>query len=182
MREVEDSYILDLIRKTESRNYGFDLLIRKYQEPVYRLVRRIVITHEDADDVVQNCFIQVWKYIDTFRNDSGIFTWIYRIAVNEALRWITKNRLKQMVSFSTVERKLEATLTSDPFFTGSNIERKLHKALLRLPFKQRLIFQMKYFDAMKYEEISGILGTTVGALKASYHHAVKKIEQFLLSH
>ncbi|MFH1159847.1 MAG: sigma-70 family RNA polymerase sigma factor [bacterium] len=182
MPEVEDRHILDLIGQPESRNYGFDLLVRKYQERVYWLVRRIVISHEDADDVVQNIFIQVWEHIDSFRGDSQVYTWIYRIAVNEALRWLNKNRLKQLVSFSTVGRKLEETLTADPFFLGTELELKLQKAMLRLPFKQRLVFQMKYYDAMKYKEISEILGTTVGALKASYHHAVKKIEQTLLNY
>jgi len=182
LTEVEDHYILDLIGRPESRNYGFDLLVRKYQERIYWLVRRMVITHEDADDVVQNIFIQVWQHIGSFRGDSRLFTWIYRIAVNEALRWQNKTRLKQLVSFSTMERKLEETLTADPFFSGTELELKLQKAILRLPFRQRLIFQMKYYDAMKYEQISEILGITVGALKASYHHAVKKIKQALLNY
>lgn len=182
MPENDDQSILDLIGKPESRNRGFELLVHTYQERVYWLIRRIVFRHEDADDVVQNVFLQVWLHLDSFRRDSRLFTWIYRIAVNEAIRWQKKNRLHHWISFSSMERELGNILVSDPAYNGTEVEFKLQKALLHLPFKQRLVFQMKYMESLKYEEMSAILGTSVGALKASYHHAVKKIERFLANH
>jgi len=179
LSETTDNQLLDLIQQPESRRYGFNLLVRKYQERIYWLVRRMILNHDDTDDVVQNVFLKVWENLDRFRGDSTLYTWIHRIAVNEALKWLSRTRLRQFVSFSTVERKLEESLTDDHYYTGDEIHVALQKAMLRLPAKQRLVFQMKYFDEMKYEEISKILGTSVGALKASYHHAVKKIEQFI---
>lgn len=140
----------------------------------------MVINHEDTDDLVQDTFYKVWKYLDDFREDSKIYTWIYRIATNEALAFIKKQKIKNALIFSNYEKKLENHLADDNFFSGTEIQLKFQKALLILPEKQRVVFNMKYFDELKYDEISEILGTSVGALKASYHIAVKKIEKFLI--
>ena len=140
----------------------------------------MVVNHDDADDLVQDTFYKVWKYLDDFREDSKIFTWIYRIATNETIAFIKKQKLKYALILNSYERKLENQLADDNFFSANEIQLKFQKALLALPEKQRMVFNMKYFDELKYEEISEILGTSVGALKASYHHAVKKIEKNML--
>lgn len=141
----------------------------------------MVINHEDADDLVQDTFLKVWKNLDGFRADSELFTWIYRIATNETLTFLKKKKRQFLLSFSDYEHKLQQNLTDDNFFSGDEIQLKLQKAILKLPEKQRLVFQMRYFETIKYEEMSDILGTSVGALKASYHIAVKKIEKSLKS-
>lgn len=146
---------------------------------VYWHVRRIVIDHDDANDVVQNVFIKAWKSIDSFRADSKIFTWLYRIATNESLTFLKQKRTRFFISFGDSESELAASLKDDPFFKGNDIQYKLQQAILTLPEKQRIVFNMKYFDEMKYEDMSEVLGTSVGALKASYHHAVGKIEKYL---
>jgi RNA polymerase sigma-70 factor (ECF subfamily) len=139
----------------------------------------MVIKHEDTDDALQNTFIKVWGNLDNFRSESGLYTWLYRIATNEALTLLKKKKRKYLLPLTDVENQLANTLEADEEFNGTDIQKKLQKALLTLPEKQRLVFHMKYFDDMKYEEISEILSTSVGALKASYHHAVKKIENYL---
>jgi RNA polymerase sigma factor (sigma-70 family) len=174
-----DKELLSLFRDKNTRNYGFNLIVRKYQERLYWHVRRIVISHEDADDVIQNTFINVWRGLEDFRETSQLYTWLYRIATNEALNFLKLYRKKFLIPIITVENKLNNTLESDLYFNGDEIQLKLQKAILTLPERQRLVFNMKYFDEMKYEEISEILKTSVGALKASYHHAVKKIEKIL---
>lgn len=174
-----DDEILKLILVEESRDYGFNLLVRKYHEKIYWTVRRMVIDHEDTNDVIQQVFLKVWQSINSFREDSGLYTWIYRIAVNESLSFIKKKRTRLFIPFVDVERELSRSLEDDNYFAGDEIQMKLQKAILKLPEKQRLVFNMKYFDEMKYEDMSEILGTSVGALKSSYHIAVKKIEKFL---
>jgi len=179
MEELTDQEILSLFSKPDSRNYAFNLLVRQYQQRLYWHIRKMVIDHEDSDDILQNTFIKAFKNLDGFREDSKIFTWLYRIATNECLTFLNSKRKRFFVPVADVEAQLSKNLESDAYFTGDRIEMILQQALLKLPEKQRLVFNMKYFDNLKYEEISKILGTSVGALKASYHHAVKKIEEFL---
>lgn len=139
----------------------------------------MVIDHDDADDLTQEVFIKIHRYIDTFREDSQLFTWIYRIATNECLTFLNKKKRRFFLPIGDVEGELNAKLDSSPHVTGDEIEKKLQKALLTLPDKQRLVFNMKYFEDLSYEQIAKITNTSVGALKASYHHATKKIEEFL---
>jgi len=152
--------------------------VRTYNKRLYWHVRKIVICHDDADDVVQNTFIKAWKALPNFRGDSQLYTWLYRIATNEALSFIKKKKKHLFQSIDSVSFQLEFKVDSS-YFTGTEIEKKLQKAILTLPTKQRLVFNMKYFDELKYDEISEILGTSVGALKANYHHAKQKIEKYL---
>ena len=155
------------------------MLVRAYQQRVYGLVRKMVIDHDDADDVTQEVFIKVHKSIDSFREDSQLFTWIYRIATNESLTFLQKKRRRFFLPLEDVGRELAAKIDSSALMSGDEIQRKLQKALLTLPDKQRLVFNLKYYEEMPYEEMSAVTGTSEGALKASYHHAVKKIEEFL---
>lgn len=180
--ELSDKELLDGFRHPESKNYSFNLLVRKYQQKIYFHIRRILIDHDDADDATQETFLKVWKNLDSFREESQLFTWIYRIATNEALAHLRKQRTKFFIPIVNVEKKLSRTLQDDNFFKGDEVQLKLQQAILTLPEKQRLVFNMKYYDEMKYEEMSAVLGTSVGALKASYHHAVKKIEEYLKNH
>ena len=174
-----DKEILEMILVKESCNYGFNLLVRKYQKQIYWHVRRIVIDHDDSDDVVQNTFIKIWKNINKFRDESKLFTWIYRIATNEALNFLKRKRQKLFIPLVNVEERLSNSLSDDIYFKGDEIQLKLQKAILQLPEKQRLVFNMKYYNEIKYEDMSEILNTSVGALKASYHIAVKKIEKII---
>lgn len=174
---MSDKELLCMFRKENTRSYAFNLIVRKYQERLYWHIRKIIVSHDDTDDVIQNTFLKVWNALDGFREDSQLFTWLYRIATNEALTFLKKKRSRFFVPLADVEQQLISTLESSPLLNGDEIKVKLQKAILKLPEKQRLVFNMKYFDELKYEEISGILGTSVGALKASFHHAVKKIEK-----
>lgn len=178
---MEDTELLAKIRDPDSRNYGFNLLVRKYQEKVYWTVRKMVVDHEDANDITQEVFIKVWKNLNKFRADAQLFTWVYRIATNECLNFLNKKKRRFFIPWRDVEGELSEMLDNSPFIEGDDIQKKLHKALLTLPDKQRLVFNMKYFDDMNYKQISDITQTSVGSLKASYHHAVKKIERFLNS-
>jgi RNA polymerase sigma-70 factor (ECF subfamily) len=178
MLESERQLIADL--KSESkRDVAFGILVKEYQERLYWHIRKIVISHDDADDVLQDTFVKVWKNIENFREDSGLFTWVYRIATNESLNYISKLKRRTVVSISDENEYLVESLKSDEYFSGDEIQMKLQSAILKLPEKQRLVFNMKYFDDMKYKDMSDILETSVGALKASYHHAVKKIEAYM---
>jgi len=179
LAETSDNKILEMCRNEDSLNFGFDLLVKKYQQRIYWQVRKMVIDHADADDLVQEIFIKIWKNLDSFREDAKLFTWIYRITTNEVLSFLNRKKRRYFLSFSSYEDKLIEKLQDDHFFTGDDILKKFQEALLKLPPKQRLVFNMKYFEELKYDEISEILGTSVGALKASYHHAVKKIENFI---
>ena len=176
---MEDKELLLKLRDPDSMNYGFNLLVRKYQQKIYWHIRKMVIDHDDADDLVQDVFIKVWKHIENFREDAQLYTWIYRIATNECLNFLRKKKNKFFLPIHDVQNQLSEKLDSSHYIDGDEIQLKLQKALLKLPDKQRLVFNMKYFDEMKYEEISEITNTTVGSLKANYHHAVKKIEAFL---
>ncbi|SEB13039.1 RNA polymerase sigma factor [Pedobacter hartonius] len=181
MKQVEDEEILEKFSNENTRNEAFNLLISKYQEKIYWHVRRLVIDHDDADDLVQEVFIKVWKSLAKFRNDSKLYTWIYRIATNECITFLNKKKQRNQTPLDEVAEELSESLIASSYFNGDKIQMKLQQALLTLPEKQRLIFNMKYYDDLKYDEISAILGTSVGALKASFHIAVKKIEVFMLN-
>ncbi len=179
--QVEDSEILEKFARESTRDEAFNLLLNKYQQKIYWHIRRLVIDHDDTDDLVQDVFIKVWKGLANFRSDSQLFTWLYRIATNESISFLNRKKLRNSVSLDeSAGNELAETLADSPYFDGDKAQMKLQKALLTLPEKQRLVFNMKYFDDLKYEEISAILGTSVGALKASFHIAVKKIEHILL--
>ena len=178
MEPNEKELIADL-KSERGRDQAFKLLVKTYQQRLYWHIRKIVMNHDDTDDILQNVFIKVWKNIDGFREDSSLFTWLFRIATNESLSHLQKQRRHSVVSMNEVNDYLAESLESDVYFEGDEIQRKFQLAILQLPNKQRIIFNMKYFDEMKYEEISDVLKTSVGALKASYHFAVKKIEEFL---
>lgn len=176
---VEDKDLLVKIRNPETASYGFNLLVRAYQQRVYWLVRKMVIDHDDANDLTQEVFIKVHKYIPGFREDSQLYTWIFRIATNECLTFLNKKRKRFFLPIEDVSKELTQKIETSPDLSGDEIQKKLQKAIVQLPDKQRLVFNMKYFDEMSYEDISEVTNTSVGALKASYHHAVKKIEDFL---
>lgn len=177
---MADQHDKELIQRfRENRNYAFNLIVRKYQERLYWHIRKMVICHEDADDVLQNTFIKAFQGLEKFREDASLFTWLYRIATNESLTFLKKQKSRFFLPIGDYQQQLERTLESEPHFDGDELQLKLQKAIIRLPEKQRLVFNMKYFDEMKYEDMSAILGTSVGALKASYHHALKKIEQYI---
>ncbi|MFM8851435.1 MAG: RNA polymerase sigma factor [Cytophagales bacterium] len=176
---MEDNELLLKIRNAETRNYGFNMLVRTYQQRVYWHVRKMVIDHDDADDVTQDIFIKIHKYIDSFREDSQLFTWIYRIATNEYLSFLGRKKKRFFLPIEDVAQHLSTKIDNDPDLSADEIHKRLQKAILQLPEKQRLVYNMNYFDDLAYEQISEITDTSVGALKASYHHAVKKIEEYL---
>lgn len=176
---MEDALIIAKFADASTKEEAFRQLLSKYQQKIYWHVRRMVIDHDDADDVVQDVFIKVWKNLDNFREDSQLYTWLYRIATNESITFLNKKKQKQHVSLDDdTTAYLAETLADSNYFSGDKAQMKLQQALLTLPEKQKLVFNMKYFEDMKYEDISAVLGTSVGALKASYHLAVKKIEAF----
>jgi len=179
MEEISDREILDRFANVKTRNDAFNVLVRQYQQRLYWHIRKMVLNHDDADDILQNTFIKAFKALDNFREDSKIYTWLYKIATNECITFLNNKKKRFFVPMVDVEYQLSQNLETDAYFNGDRIQMKLQQALLTLPDKQRLVFNMKYFDDLKYEEISEILGTSVGALKASYHHAVKKIEEFI---
>ena len=156
-------------------------MVRNYQKPLYALIRRMVVDHDDADDIIQDTFVKVWKNLDSFREDARLFTWVYRIATNECLQFLAKKRRRFFIPIHDVSELLITRMEQNGTLSGNEIEAKLQKALLKLPDKQRLVFNMKYYDELTFEQISAITGTSAGALKASYHHAVKKIEMFVSS-
>jgi RNA polymerase sigma-70 factor (ECF subfamily) len=179
--DLSDSELLALLRTEESRHYGFNLLVRQYQRRLYGFIRRMVTDHDEAQDVLQSTFIKAWQGIDGFRAESQLYSWLYRIAHNECLNHLRKAKRRIFVSNDAVIERLSTNLDSSEHFNGDAIQRKLQLAVMRLPEKQRAVFTMKYFEAMKYEDMSRVTGTSVGALKSSFHIAVKKIEQWLLS-
>ena len=179
MQEEKD-FIKELIDPS-TQNTAFQKLLREYQKPLYQIIRNIVIDHDDAHDVLQNTFIKVFQNLKNFKGDCKLFSWMYRIATNEAITFINNKAKRSKLTSTELQSKLVDNLQSDVYFEGDEIQLKLQKALVLLPEKQQLVFKMKYFEELKYEEISEILGTSVGALKASYFHAVKKIEEYLNS-
>lgn len=176
---MEDQELLAKFRDPETRAYAFNQLVRQYQTRVYGHIRKMVVAHDDADDLTQETFIKVWNSLETFRGDAQLYTWIYRIATNECLNFLKSKKRKFFLPITDISEELSQKIDANAGPNADEIELKLQKALLKLPDKQRLVFNMRYYDELKYEEIAEILGTSVGALKASYHHAVKKIEDFL---
>ncbi len=175
----EDRELIAELKEEGQKDLAFHRLVKKYQERLYWHIRKMVLNHDDTDDILQNTFIKVWKNIGNFREESGLYTWLYRIATNEAITFLNSKKRRNLMSVNDENDYLKDNLMSDPYFEGDKIQLKLQEAILRLPDKQRIVFNMKYFDEIKYEDMSKILETSVGALKASYHHAAKKIEEFL---
>ncbi|MFM2362019.1 MAG: hypothetical protein RLZZ316_921 [Bacteroidota bacterium] len=179
---LQDAELLLQFRDPITKERGFTAIIKKYQEKLYWHIRRMVIDHEDANDVLQNVFVRVWKGLENFREDSQLYTWLYRIATNECLTFLDQKKRKASVSLSDVESGLSNQIKADKHFDANKLEWKLQVAIQQLPEKQRIVFNLRYYDEMPYEEMSRVLETSEGALKASYHHAVKKIEDFILNH
>lgn len=176
---IAEETLLNELKQLETQAKAFEVLVNTYKERLYWHIRRIVLNHDDTDDVLQNTFIKVFKNIDGFKGDSKLYSWMYRIATNEALTFLKKKSKKLGISNSEMQNKMVSNLQADVYFDGDEIQLKLQKAIAILPEKQKLVFNMKYYQEMKYEEISEILNTSVGGLKASYHLAVKKVESFL---
>lgn len=180
--QFTDQQILERFRQSEGREEAFVWLVRQYQERLYWHVRKMVVFHEDADDVLQNTFLKVWKALDTFRGESQLYTWLYRIATNEALTHLEQHRKRLTYTIDDADQSMGNRLRADRYFDGSDIDVRLQEAIAMLPDKQRVVFTMRYYDETPYERMSAILDTSVGALKASYHHAAKKVEAFMLKH
>lgn len=176
---TDEIILIEQLKNVQTKEKAFRELISNYKERLYWHVRKIVISHDDADDVLQNTFIKIFKNIDKFNQESKLFSWMYRIATNEAITFINKRAKKRNLDIADYQHELTSTLANDEFFSGDEIQEILQKAIATLPQKQQLVFNMKYFDELKYTEISEILETSVGALKASYFHAVKKIENYI---
>jgi RNA polymerase sigma factor (sigma-70 family) len=179
---IHDSELLVQFRNPGTREKAFTTIIKKYQEKLYWHIRRMLVDHEDTNDVLQNVFIRVWNGLDNFREDAQLYTWLYRIATNESLTFIEQQKKKASVSLDDVEGNLSNKIKADKHFDPNRLEWKLQVAIQQLPEKQRVVFTLRYYDEMPYEEMSRVLETSEGALKASYHHAVKKIEDYILNH
>ena len=177
MKEDQD-FIRDLL-DAKTQNTAFQQLVSDYQRPLYNLIRGIVLNHDDTDDVLQNTFIKVFSNLKNFKGESKLFSWIYRIATNESITFLQQKAKRNGLTSEALQQKNIENLKADSYFDGDKIQLKLQQAIAILPEKQQLVFRMKYFEELKYEDISTILGTSVGGLKASYHHAVKKIEDFM---
>ncbi|QZK90733.1 MULTISPECIES: RNA polymerase sigma factor [Flavobacterium] len=177
----EEQEFINQLLNPKTQNQAFQRLILEYQKPLYNHIRTIVLNHDDTDDVLQNCFIKIFQHLKSFKGDSKLFSWMYRIATNEALTFLKQKARANNISSEALQNKTLDNLEADVFFDGNEMQLKLQRAIALLPEKQQLVFKMKYFQELKYEEISEILGTTVGGLKASYHLAVKKIEAFVSS-
>lgn len=175
----DDKELLIQFREMATKERAFTAIVKKYQEKLYWHVRRLVVDHDDANDVLQNIFIKVWKGLENFREDSQLYTWLYRIATNEALSFLEQQKKRSTVSLSDEESGLSNKVKADENFDASRLEWKLQVAIQQLPEKQRVVFTLRYYDELPYQEMSRILDTSEGALKASYHHAAKKIEEFL---
>ncbi len=178
---IQDTELLLQFRNPETKEKAFTAIIKKYQEKLYWHIRRMVVEHEDANDVLQNVFIRVWNGLENFREDSQLYTWLYRIATNECLSYLEQQKRKSTASLDESESGLANKVVADKFFDPNKLEWKLQLAIQQLPDKQRVVFTLRYYDEMPYEEMSRVLDTSEGALKASYHHAVKKIEDYILN-
>jgi RNA polymerase sigma factor (sigma-70 family) len=179
---IQDTELLLQFRDPETKERAFTAIIKKYQEKLYWHIRRMVVEHEDANDVLQNVFIRVWNGLENFREDSQLYTWLYRIATNECLSYLEQQKRKSALSLDEMESGLSNKVVADKYFDPNKLEWKLQLAIQKLPEKQRVVFTLRYYDEMPYEEMSRVLDTSEGALKASYHHAVKKIEDYILNH
>ena len=175
----EEQEFIQKLLSPKTQNEAFQQLLQDYQKPLYNHIRNIVLNHEDTDDVLQNTFVKVFQHLKNFKGESKLFSWMYRIATNEALTFLNQKAKTNEITSETLQNKAIDNLKSDVYFDGNEMQLKLQKAIATLPEKQQLVFKMKYFEDLKYEAISEILGTSVGALKASYHHAVKKIETYV---
>jgi RNA polymerase sigma factor (sigma-70 family) len=178
---IQDTELLLQFRHPETKEKAFTAIIKKYQEKLYWHIRRMVVEHEDANDVLQNVFIRVWNGLENFREDSQLYTWLYRIATNECLSYLEQQKRKSALPLDESESGLSNKIVADKFFDPNKLEWKLQLAIQQLPDKQRVVFTLRYYDEMPYEEMSRVLETSEGALKASYHHAVKKIEDYILN-
>ncbi len=176
---IAEETLVDQLKQSDTRAKAFEVLIDTYKERLYWHIRRIVLNHDDADDVLQNTFIKVYRNIDGFKGDSKLYSWMYRIATNESLSFLKSKSRRLGVNNEELHERMVDNLQADVYFEGDEIQLKLQKAIAMLPEKQKLVFNMRYFEELKYEEIAEILELTVGGLKASYHLAVKKIEEFL---
>jgi len=181
MNGFNEAKLLAQLNNPLRRSVAFGKIVQEYQQPIYWHIRKMVLNHDDANDVMQTTFMKAWTALDSFRGESKISTWLFRIAVNETITFINSLKTRNSYSIDNLEDSMAQNLEADQYFSGDEAQLKFQKAILTLPEKQRLVFNMKYFDDLKYEEMEAILGTSVGALKASYHHAVKKIEASLLS-
>ncbi|MES2777637.1 MAG: sigma-70 family RNA polymerase sigma factor [Bacteroidota bacterium] len=179
---LDDQTLLHQFRDPSTKERAYTAIIKKYQEKLYWHIRRMVVQHEDANDVLQNVFIKVWKGLENFREDSQLYTWLYRIGTNESLTFLDQQKRKSSLSLSDDENGLENMIKADTNFDANKLEWKLQLAIQKLPERQRLVFNLRYYDEMPYEQMSRILETSEGALKASYHHAAKKVEEFILKH
>jgi RNA polymerase sigma-70 factor (ECF subfamily) len=173
--------LIKKLKNEKTREPAFRELVLTYQEKLYWLIRKIVLNHDDADDVLQNTFLKVWKNLDSFREESSLYTWLYRIATNESITFTTALKRRSTVPINDTSEMIRNRMEADVWFDGTEIQKKLQNAILTLPEKQRIVFNMRYFEEMPYLEMSRILDTSVGALKASYHHAVRKVEEYLAS-
>lgn len=180
MNKYNEKEVLALLQEKDMQRQAFSMIVKQYSEQLYWQIRRMVLSHDDANDILQNTFIKAWTNIDYFRGEAKMSTWLYRIALNECLNFTAQN--KMTVPMDDDEQAKAESLADDQYFTGDEIQLIFQKALQTLPDKQRMVFNMRYYDDMKYEDISEIFGTSVGALKASYHHAVKKIEEYIKQH
>lgn len=178
----QDTALVKRLKIPSEKDSAFTELVKKYQEKLYWHIRRIVVDHDDVNDVMQNSFIKVWNALDNFREDSQLYTWLYRIATNESLSFLAQKNRKQADSFDDISETYANQVKADPNFDANQLEWKLQLAIQQLPEKQKLVFGLRYFDEMSYEQMSKILDTSEGALKASYHHAAKKIEEFIKTH
>jgi RNA polymerase sigma-70 factor (ECF subfamily) len=178
---IQDTELLLQFRDPATKEKAFTAIIKKYQEKLYWHIRRMVVEHEDTNDVLQNVFIRVWNGLESFREDSQLYTWLYRIATNECLSYLEQQKRKSSLSLDEMESGLSNKVVADKYFDPNKLEWKLQLAIQQLPEKQRIVFTLRYYDEMPYEEMSRVLDTSEGALKASYHHAVKKIEDYILN-
>src|SRR5258708_7805753 len=178
---MQAAELLLQFRNLSTRENGYTAIIKKYQEKLYWHIRRMVVGHEDANDVLQNVFIRVWNGLGSFREDSQLYTWLYRIATNECLSYLDQQKRKSSLSFDEMESGLSNKIVADKYFDPNKLEWKLQLAIQQLPEKQRVVFTLRYYDEMPYYEMSRVLETSEGALKASYHYAVKKIEDYILN-
>jgi len=179
---ISDSELLMQFRDPATKEKAYTVIIRRYQEKLYWHIRRMVIEHEDANDVLQNVLIRVWNGLENFREDSQLYTWLYRVATNECLTYLEQQKKRSSVSFNEMESGLSNKIKADKHFDPNRLEWKLQLAIQQLPEKQRIVFSLRYYDEMPYEQMSKVLETSEGALKASYHHAVKKIEDYIRNH
>ena len=180
-KPVGDDELLALFRSIATKENAFTQIVDRYKKKLYWHIRRLVIVHEDADDILQNTFIKAWKGLENFREDSKLYTWLYRVATNESLTHLEKLKRTRADSFTGDEDHMAKRVRADEYFDAKKLEWKLQLAIQSLPEQQRIVFNLRYFDEMPYKEMSEILKVTEGSLKASYHHAAKKIEDYLLN-